>query len=187
MVGGAEGEVKEGAGADDGGDSDEFVVCAVCFDNSSPEENPVLYCDRCNLTVHRICYGLQAVPDGDWYCSHCEHQREKVKVAKRKASTALSAASPTASPDASYPCALCTHRGGALKPTTDGRWAHILCAMLVPRARLKDVSRMEPVAGVEEALVAQRQHGRVCCVCKVDYGCTAGCSHKACHQHFHAY
>ena len=163
------------------------VVVHNCFDSSSPEENPVLYCDRCNLTVHRICYGLQAVPDGDWYCSYCEHQRERIKVAKRKAFTALSAASPSLSPDSSYPCVLCTHRGGALKPTTDGRWAHILCAMLVPRARLKDVSRMEPVAGVEDALAAQRQHGRVCCVCKIDYGCTASCSHKHCNVVFHAY
>ena len=188
------GEVKEvgRVGAADVGDSDEFVVCAVCFDKASPEDNPILYCDRCNLTVHRICYGLQSVPDGDWFCSWCQHQRDRAKQAKRRSatsitasSTALTFASPSPSPDPSYPCALCTHRGGALKPTTDGRWAHILCAMLVPRARLKDVSRMEPVAGLEEALAAQRQHGRVCTVCNIDYGCCASCSHKQCNTVFH--
>ena len=192
------------AGGEDEGDADEYVVCAVCFDSSSPEDNPVLYCDRCNLTVHKICYGLQAVPDGDWYCQYCEHLRDKLKQAKRNrqssgvvcssASSAALVATPAASsppaatPDtAAYPCVLCTHRGGALKPTSDGRWAHILCAMLVPRARLKDVRHMEPVAGVEDAFAAQRQHGRVCCVCRIDYGCCAGCSHKHCTTVFHAY
>ena len=197
-----------GAEEEAGADSDEYVVCAVCFDSSSPEDNPVLYCDRCNLTVHKICYGLQSVPDGDWFCQYCEHLRDKLKQAKRSrqpfnaavcASTSAStpalvvvtpAASspPASSPDTvSYPCVLCTHRGGALKPTSDGRWAHILCAMLVPRARLKDVRHMEPVAGVEDAYTAQRQHGRVCCVCRVDFGCCAGCSHKHCTTVFHAY
>jgi len=193
------------SGEGDEGDADEqYVVCAVCFDSSSPEDNPVLYCDRCNLTVHKICYGLQSVPDGDFYCQYCEHLRDKMKQAKRnrQSSTAACAAAsasalvvtpaasspPASSPDtASYSCVLCTHRGGALKPTSDGRWAHILCAMLVPRARLKDVRHMEPVAGVEDAFAAQRQHGRVCCVCRIDYGCCAGCSHKHCTTVFHAY
>ena len=189
---------------EDQSDADEYVVCAVCFDSSSPEDNPVLYCDRCNLTVHKICYGLQSVPDGDWYCQYCEHLRDKMKQAKRNrqssnatcasasasavVATPAASSPPASSPDtASYPCVLCTHRGGALKPTSDGRWAHILCAMLVPRARLKDVRHMEPVAGVEDAFAAQRQHGRVCCVCRIDYGCCAGCSHKHCTTVFHAY
>ena len=192
------------ASGEDELDADEYVVCAVCFDSSSPEDNPVLYCDRCNLTVHKICYGLQSVPDGDFFCQHCEHLRDKMKQAKRnrQSSTAACASaapsalvatpaassSPASTPDtSSYPCVLCTHRGGALKPTSDGRWAHILCAMLVPRARLKDVRHMEPVAGVEDAFAAQRQHGRVCCVCRIDYGCCAGCSHKHCTTVFHAY
>ncbi|KAG1364351.1 Histone-lysine N-methyltransferase TRX1 [Cocos nucifera] len=38
--------------------------------------------------------------------------------------------------------------GGAIKPTTDGRWAHLTCAMWIPETCLLDVKRMEPIDGI---------------------------------------
>ena len=42
-------------------------------------------------------------------------------------------------------CCLCVLRGGALKPTTTGRWAHLVCAVSIPEVFLEDSSRKEPV------------------------------------------
>ena len=42
-------------------------------------------------------------------------------------------------------CCLCLLRGGALKPTDGGRWAHLTCAMAIPEVSLGDIQRKQPV------------------------------------------
>lgn len=70
------------------------------------------------------CYGVKFLPDGpqNWQCSRC-----------------ISDESHTAE------CALCSLRGGALKPTGNGRWAHIVCAIANTEVTFKSVSQREPV------------------------------------------
>lgn len=36
-------------------------------------------------------------------------------------------------------------RGGALKPTTGGRWAHLVCAVTIPEVILGETAKKEPV------------------------------------------
>ena len=45
--------------------------CAVCFDGDSYDDNPILFCDKCNVAVHQLCYGIQKIPQGDWICKSC--------------------------------------------------------------------------------------------------------------------
>ena len=40
---------------------------------------------------------------------------------------------------------MCNLRGGALKLTTSGRWAHIVCAMAIPEVLFEDVKAREPI------------------------------------------
>ena len=42
-------------------------------------------------------------------------------------------------------CCLCLLRGGALKPTDGGRWAHLVCAVTIPDVYLGDLQNKEPV------------------------------------------
>ena len=42
-------------------------------------------------------------------------------------------------------CCLCLLRGGALKPTDGGRWAHLSCAMAIPEVTFGDEARKQPV------------------------------------------
>lgn len=42
-------------------------------------------------------------------------------------------------------CCLCLLRGGALKPTDGGRWAHLVCAVTIPDVDLGDLQNKEPV------------------------------------------
>ena len=42
-------------------------------------------------------------------------------------------------------CCLCCLRGGALKPTTDGKWAHVVCALTLPEVKFENPTRREPI------------------------------------------
>ena len=58
------------------------------------------------MCVHAKCYGeLETVESINWLCRRCERSVENVK------------------------CCLCQQRGGALKETSDARWAHIVCTL----------------------------------------------------------
>ncbi|GJZ24614.1 histone-lysine N-methyltransferase ATX2-like protein isoform X1 [Tanacetum coccineum] len=73
------------------------------------------------IQVHARCYGeLEPVDGVLWLCNLCR----------------------PGAPEVSPPCCLCPvtvlahvtlkNWGGAMKPTTDGRWAHLACAMWIP-------------------------------------------------------
>lgn len=42
-------------------------------------------------------------------------------------------------------CCLCCMRGGALKPTTDGKWAHVVCALTITEIKFDNILKREPI------------------------------------------
>ncbi|XP_037654447.1 lysine-specific demethylase 4C isoform X2 [Choloepus didactylus] len=76
----------------------------------------LISCAKCCVQVHASCYGIPShdICDG-WLCVRC----------KRNAWTAE--------------CCLCNLRGGALKQTTNNKWAHVMCAVAVPEVRFINV------------------------------------------------
>uniref|UniRef100_A0A7S1G3S2 Uncharacterized protein n=1 Tax=Bicosoecida sp. CB-2014 TaxID=1486930 RepID=A0A7S1G3S2_9STRA len=102
---------------------DDDAVCVVCFDGDSTATNEIVYCDGCNVGAHQSCYGVQTIPDGDWYCDRCRYIKNG---GDRRHVT----------------CALCPFADGALKPTNDGRWAHVVCALWTPGVWISNVTRM---------------------------------------------
>ncbi|XP_021803701.1 histone-lysine N-methyltransferase TRX1-like [Prunus avium] len=91
------------------------------------ENNLFLQCDKCRMMVHARCYGeLEPVGGVLWLCNLCR----------------------PGAPEPAPPCCLCPVIGGAMKPTTDGRWAHLACAIWIPETCLSDVKRMEPIDGL---------------------------------------
>ncbi|XP_058102565.1 histone-lysine N-methyltransferase TRX1-like isoform X2 [Magnolia sinica] len=102
--------------------------CSVCHMDEEYENNLFLQCDKCLMMVHARCYGQSEPLDGVlWLCNLCRPK------------------APTPRP----PCCLCPVIGGAMKPTTDGRWAHLTCAMWIPETCLKDIKKMEPIDGLD--------------------------------------
>ncbi|KAI8085827.1 PHD-zinc-finger like domain-containing protein [Gilbertella persicaria] len=140
-------------------------ACVVCKGTKSTNENPIIYCDgddktnlenqKCNMPVHKRCYHLKEVPEGDWYCQSCLN-----KVKKKTTNVVC-----------------CTTRDGALKPTdVPGKYMHIVCAMwnkLVP-------DKTEPYTVKESELGLHK-----CVYCPKKQGLCIQCEEPNCLTRFH--
>ena len=40
--------------------------CAVCLESEGFDDNPIVFCDGCNVCCHMDCYGLSEIPAGSW-------------------------------------------------------------------------------------------------------------------------
>nr|XP_020153418.2 protein Jade-1 [Aegilops tauschii subsp. strangulata] len=153
-------------------EDDDGILCAVCRSTDGDPSDPIVFCDGCDLMVHATCYGnplAQSIPDGDWFCSLCSGKPPAAAVGKK-------------GKPARPPCRLCPARGGAMKRTTDGAWAHIACALLVPEVFFRDPDGRE---GIDCSLVPGRRFTRRCYVCESSRGCALECSQPKCDLGFH--
>lgn len=144
-------------------DDDEFPddsLCAICDDNECENLNAIVFCDGCNLAVHQDCYGIPYIPEGQWLCRKC-----------------------TVSPDRPVSCVLCPNEGGAFKQTTQGTWAHLLCAMWIPETGVGNAVYMEPIDGIS-AIPKARWRLR-CYLCNKRSGACIQCEHRSCFTAFH--
>uniref|UniRef100_A0ABM5FS58 [histone H3]-trimethyl-L-lysine(9) demethylase n=1 Tax=Pogona vitticeps TaxID=103695 RepID=A0ABM5FS58_9SAUR len=123
----------------------------------------LISCAKCCVQVHASCYGVPSheIHDG-WLCSRC----------KREAWTAE--------------CCLCNLRGGALKQTTDKKWAHIMCAIAIPEVRFGDVTERRPI---DTSRIPLQRLKLKCIFCrqrikKVSGACIQ-CSYGRCPASFH--
>jgi len=147
---------------------DEFnECCGVCFDGDSYDDNPILFCERCNVAVHQHCYGVKKIPEGDWFCKPCALIRRDNRVMNPKAKQ----------------CCLCTVQGGALKRTSDGRWAHLFCGQWIPELFISDVEAMEPIENLSG--IHKDRLSLTCAVCKTNDGACVQCAYGVCSVPFH--
>jgi hypothetical protein len=133
--------------------------CHVCWDGVSYDDNQILYCEGCDVAVHQECYGVRAVPKGDWFCRVCEGGVKKGKPSSKekpsggkKGKNAEKKGKPNAEKaEKKKTCLVCDAAGGALKPVAGGRdrWCHLFCSNWMPELYIKDLKTMEPVGGVE--------------------------------------
>ncbi|XP_072904478.1 lysine-specific demethylase 4C-like isoform X3 [Hemitrygon akajei] len=123
----------------------------------------LISCAKCSLQVHASCYGVpfHEIHDG-WTCSRC----------------IIGAWSAD--------CCLCNLRGGALKQTTDNRWAHVMCAVAIPEARFVNVVDRSPV---DVTRIPLQRLKLKCVFCrkrvKKTLGACIQCSYGRCPTSFH--
>ena len=43
---------------------EEEALCAICSDGSSVDPNVIVFCERCDMAVHQLCYGIEQIPAG---------------------------------------------------------------------------------------------------------------------------
>ncbi|GMH29110.1 hypothetical protein Nepgr_030953 [Nepenthes gracilis] len=135
--------------------------CSVCHMDEEYENNLFLQCDKCRMMVHARCYGEESVDGVLWLCNLCR--------------PGLHTPTP--------PCCLCPVVGGAMKPTTDGKWAHLACAIWIPETCLSDIKRMEPIDGLSR--INKDRWKLLCSICGVSYGACIQCSNSTCRVAYH--
>ncbi|KAL0740703.1 hypothetical protein Bca4012_082216 [Brassica carinata] len=136
--------------------------CNVCHMDEEYENNLFLQCDKCRIMVHAGCYGELEPCDGAlWLCNLCR----------------------PGAPDIHPRCCLCPVVGGVMKPTTDGRWAHLACAIWIPETCLSDVKKMEPIDRVKK--ISKDRWKLMCTICGVSYGACIQCSNDSCRVAYH--
>ncbi|KAL6543307.1 hypothetical protein OROHE_010827 [Orobanche hederae] len=160
-----EGETK-GSGANEEDTEEDGIVCSVCESTDGDPTDPIVLCDGCDLMVHTTCYGhpfTNGIPEGDWFCAQCLESKKSARKAQLS-------------------CCLCPVGGGALKPTTDGNWAHLVCAIYVPEVFFIDPEGRE---GIDCSKVLKRRWERKCYLCRSKNGCVIDCSEPKCQLAFH--
>uniref|UniRef100_A0A0K0DBU9 PHD-type domain-containing protein n=1 Tax=Angiostrongylus cantonensis TaxID=6313 RepID=A0A0K0DBU9_ANGCA len=139
-------------------------VCCVCGDGDVNNVNQIIYCDMCNIAVHQDCYGVPYIPEGQWLCRRCK-----------------------LSPSAHVECCLCPNTSGAFKQTSDGRWAHVICAIWLNEVHFGNLVFLEPIEGVDASL--ERRCKLKCLVSvtlfRKKMGACLQCSTRSCLKAFH--
>ncbi|OWZ14861.1 Kinesin [Phytophthora megakarya] len=192
--------VEQEGSTEDEDDAIDDGTCVVCFDGQSPETNPIIFCDRCELAVHQRCYGMDKVPSNEFICDRCRSTREGIDPAR------------------DVFCQLCSLSDGAFKRTVDGKWVHVVCALWCPNVwignlfELSEISLVGTTNQVRFVNSAQEIDGRVaqassglhispksgdhpevpsielgslCVHCRVACGRTIQCCHPGCSTSFH--
>ncbi|XP_015704460.1 lysine-specific demethylase 4C-like [Coturnix japonica] len=123
----------------------------------------LISCAKCCVRVHASCYGVPSHEiHNEWLCSRC----------RTEAWTAE--------------CCLCNLRGGALKQTTDKKWAHVMCAIAVPEVRFGNVTERTPI---DTSRIPLQRLKLKCIFCRQRVKKTSGaciqCSYGHCPASFH--
>ena len=141
--------------------------CSVCFDEKNWKENPLVFCEGCNVVVHQACYGILKVPEGMWHCQTCESQERMARVR----------------------CELCPLKGGALKRTDNNGWAHVVCALYIPEVRFANTRTMEPII---ISRIPREKYSKSCHICEegnqernATIGACMSCNWASCRVSFH--
>lgn len=159
------------------------AVCAVCNDGEVIPENKILFCDACNVAVHQMCYGIDEIPEDDYFCMPCRFLGRDEAFRSRSAGARKLAASPLP-----ICCELCPQKQGAFlqtesdTPTSFGKWVHAVCAKWqgLNYVRVPDI-----VENVTELKVGFRRLGIKCILCQGERGCMNKCRLAGCSNWLH--
>ncbi|CAH0778308.1 unnamed protein product [Bemisia tabaci] len=154
-------------------DVSKIIICCVCLGEHSSDQNEIIECDCCGVTVHEGCYG---VPDATsvssshsscstepWFCEACQAGVDNPV------------------------CELCPNIGGIYKETDVGKWVHLVCALYIPGVAFGEVDKLSNITLSE--LPFSKWGSKVCQHCQDSRFSRTGvclqCDAGMCRAYFH--
>jgi len=151
--------------------------CCICDVSDASNIDPLVYCDQCNLAVHKLCYGIEKIPEDDWFCNTCLYWKKKRSK------------DPLVDPDSKpIKCVLCDRKGGAMKecyPEKD-QWAHMVCALFIEEVSFNDSQTSSGIIINQIPARKKVSATRKCTCCiKEGYVVDCQCETPGCNKKFH--
>lgn len=146
--------------------------CCVCFDINTNETNdcntlyttissPIIFCDKCNVSFHQSCYGINAIPDGEYICDLCRNNSLKNSQ--------------------HITCILCCSSFGAFKKMEKNRYLHVTCVLLSNKYYFDDYYMLNNIKELNNGCTDEEEFE--CVVCKKKEGEITRC--ECCLKAYH--
>ncbi|CAJ1958890.1 unnamed protein product [Cylindrotheca closterium] len=172
------------------------AVCSICGDGDVTPDNQILFCEACDIPIHQMCYGVEKVPEGDYYCVACRHfKRDKMKEDANSRARRSSTTAREPMPILPIRCELCPVQYGAYvrcelpkdaPPNAVTKWVHMGCAKW-QGLNFSGSGQLNPEC-VEDVTTLKREFRRLdyaCDICKGKRGAYHKCSHPGCGKWMH--
>uniref|UniRef100_A0AAY4AE02 [histone H3]-trimethyl-L-lysine(9) demethylase n=1 Tax=Denticeps clupeoides TaxID=299321 RepID=A0AAY4AE02_9TELE len=147
------------------------AICTLFMPYYQVHVTQTQHCSTCILYYytfqlhkeHCRCYGIASSDvSKDWSCDRC------------------------LSGEMAMECCLCNLHGGALKRTTDNRWAHVMCAIALPEVKFVDEAKRSPI---DISAIPLQRYKLKCIYCRKRVKRVSGtcvqCSCGRCSTSFH--
>lgn len=174
---------KKYAGLENSCNDDNFdyddLACGVCGSVASDDEDPIILCESwqsCRTAVHADCYGVAEIPEGPWLCDPCSERKGKDEAEGKGGGYGSGFIE-------HHRCALCRHKGGALKLSRCGSWVHVVCVWWTPELSTEPDS-------VRPRSLSALDPGRAeltCSGCHQQGGAVVPCAEPRCVESCHAF
>lgn len=76
--------------------TNESYICQICNGGDTFDQNNIVFCSRCSVTVHQGCYRMTELPKQEWICDLCKELKNQGRYLR---------------------CGTCTRRGGVMLKT----------------------------------------------------------------------
>ena len=188
-------------------DQDMDAVCDICNDGEVTPDNQILFCEACNVAVHQKCYGIERVPEGDYYCIACRYfDRETMGLAMARRTQLHGGEMKLAPSPLPIVCELCPRKQGAFIRTATPRprlmtnisavdsgaagrapsskWVHVVCAKW-HGLNFVDPESNGVVEDVRELKWSFVREGLRCFLCDGNRGAFNQCRAEGCKRWMH--
>jgi len=177
-------------------EEDMNAVCSICNDGEVTPDNQIIFCEACNVAVHQICYGVEKIPEGDYYCIACRYFK-RGQIIQSNPDSCLKDAAAVPRPDLPplpIVCEICPVKHGAftqldtpksvLDDSFDTKWVHMTCAKWqgLNFVNIRDASLVEDVTLLKQFF---RRDNISCCICKGMRGAYLKCRFEGCENYCH--
>jgi hypothetical protein len=153
--------------------------CDICGNCEEEDENKIITCQGCYISVHEGCYGVFAnpgtTPDNSesgvsntiaepcrWMCKKCIFYFEDGN------------------------CMFCNKTSGILKKTENGSWGHVVCALLHQSLSFCNMILRDPIEFSAEQGIGAIKNKGICTICNEPSRYLINCSYEGCNVAYHA-